>query len=93
MLDDIHEHVTIYETCWSMKPSNRVPAGEAQNLQIPGRRWESVSVDFITSLPKTKRGHNLIVVFVDRLTKMAHFVPTSDTVSAQGFATVFRDKV
>ena len=77
----------------SVKPSNQVPAGEAQSLQIPGRRWESVSVDFITGLPKTKRGRNSIVVFVDRLTKMAHFVPTDDTVSAQEFAAVFRDQV
>ena len=76
MLDDVRQHVTTCEVCRSVKPSNQVPAGEAQSLQIPGRRWESVSVDFIAGLPKTKRGRNSIVVFVDRLTKMAHFVPT-----------------
>ena len=93
MLDDIKQHVTTCETCRSVKPLNQVPAGEAQSLQIPGRRWEIVSVDFITGLPKTKRGHNSIAVFVDRLTKMAHFVLTHDTVSAQEFAVVFRDQV
>ena len=93
MSDDIKQHVTTCETCRSVKPLNQVPAGEAQSLQIPGRRWEGVSVDFITGLPKTKRGHNSIVVFVDRLTKRAHFVPTNDTVSAQEFAAVFRDQV
>jgi transposase InsO family protein len=71
----------------------QVLPGEAQSLQIPGRRWESVSVDFITGLPKTKQGHNSIVVFVDMLTKMAHSLPTNDTVSAQEFAAVFRDQV
>ena len=70
-----------------------VPAGKAQSLQIPGRRWEIVSVDSITGLPKTKRGNNSIVAFVDRLTKMAHFVPTNDTISAQEFAAVFSDQV
>ncbi len=93
MLHDVKAHVTTCEVCRSVKPSNQVPAGEAQSLQIPGRRWASVSVDFIMGLPRTSRGHNSIVVFVDRLTKMAHFVPTDDTVSAQDFAAIFRDQV
>jgi hypothetical protein len=48
-------------------------AGLLQPLSVPSFKWESVSMDFITQLPVTKRGHDAIVVFVDRLTKMVHF--------------------
>ena len=92
MGDDIKQHVTTCETCPSVKPLNQVPAGEAQSLQIQADAGRASVWDFITSLPKTKRGHNSIVVFVDRLTKMAHFVPTNDTVSAQQFAAMLRDQ-
>ena len=46
--------------------------------------WQSVSMDFITQLPETSRGHDAILVFVDRLTKMVHFAPTRIDVSAEG---------
>lgn len=93
MLGEVDKHVRSCEVCQAVKSSNQKPSGELQPLQIPGRRWESVSVDFITGLPVTKKGHNAIVVFVDRLTKMTHFVATNDTVSAQQFAEIFRDAV
>ena len=41
----------------------------------------------------TKKGYNAIVVFVDRLTKMTHFVATNDMVGAQQFAEIFRDAI
>ena len=41
----------------------------------------------------SKKGYNAIVVSVDQLTKMTHFVATNDTVSAQLFAKIFRDAV
>ena len=93
MLKDITEHVKSCETCQAIKPTNQKSAGELQPLQIPGRRWESVSVDFIMGLPKTKRGHNAIVVFVDRLSKMTHFIAVNDTISAEQFAGIFRDEI
>ena len=55
-----------------------------QPLQIPGGRWESISVDLITQLPMTESGNTKIVVLVDRLSKMVHFaaVPTAFTSSS-----------
>ena len=41
-------------------------------MDIPLRRWSSISVDLITQLPETVNGNNCIVVIVDRLSKMVH---------------------
>ncbi|GJP49622.1 hypothetical protein CLOM_g8808 [Closterium sp. NIES-68] len=53
------------------------------------RTLESVSLDFITYLPNTRDGHTAILVFVDRLTKMVHFVTTTTDVSAEDTAKLF----
>jgi len=44
-------------------------------LDIPQWKWDSISIDFVTHLPRSMRGHDLIWVIVDRLTKCAHFLP------------------
>ena len=46
-------------------------------------------MDLITGLPSTKEGHDAIVVFVDRLTKMVHAIPTTTTVDARQLADIF----
>jgi transposase InsO family protein len=50
-------------------------------------------MDLIVSLPLTSVGHTAIVVFVDRFSKMAQFVATTDQVSAKDFALLFRHHV
>ncbi|KAJ9525206.1 hypothetical protein QJQ45_020746, partial [Haematococcus lacustris] len=84
-------------------------AGKARQFQIQGNlmyhtgrgtrrlyiphRWEHVSMDLITQLPSTAAGHDAIVVFVDKLTKMIHAVPTTTTVTAPILARIFFDHV
>jgi len=51
-----------------------------------------ISADFITKLPLAQR-YNSILVVVDRLTKMVHFVPTTEKTSAEGLARLFKDNV
>nr|GEW65302.1 reverse transcriptase domain-containing protein [Tanacetum cinerariifolium] len=46
-------------------------------------KWERITMDFITKLPKTSNGHDTIWVIVDRLTKSAHFIPTRGTDSME----------
>ncbi|GJP69044.1 hypothetical protein CLOP_g25671, partial [Closterium sp. NIES-67] len=75
--------------CVRNKLDTKKPGGLLQPLEIPDKTWESVSLDFITDLPKTRDGHTAILVFVDRLTKMVHFVATTTYVSAEDTAKLF----
>jgi len=49
------------------------------------KAWTHISVDFITKLPLVK-GYNSILVVVDRFTKIAHFIPTTERMNAEGLA-------
>jgi len=51
-----------------------------------------ISVDFITKLPLAQ-GYDSILVVVNRLTKMVHFIPTIEKMSAEGLARLFRDNM
>jgi len=44
-------------------------------LDVPEWKWDSISMDFVTSLPNTPRGNDAICLIVDRLTKSTHFIP------------------
>ena len=50
-------------------------------------------MDLITQLPLTDRGHTAIIVFVDRLSKMVHFVPAHTDMGSEEFAQVFLREV
>ena len=75
MRKDIKKYIQTCDTCQRTKPTNQHPSGLLQPLSTPARRWEEITMDFIVQLPLTKQGHDAIVVFVDRLTKRAHFQP------------------
>jgi len=59
---------------------------------IPEKLWTHISADFITKLPLVQ-GYNTILVVVDWLTKMVHFIPTTEKTSAEELARLFRDNV
>ena len=90
---NVQNHIHKYESCQHNKGTNPLPAGSPQPLPIPEWPWDSVSVDFIVQLPKTKAGYDAILVFVDRLTKMMHLAPCKITVDSEGTATLFVDNV
>jgi hypothetical protein len=69
---DFMRHVNECVTCQQNKSEHALPAGLLQPLPIPKKKWESISMDFITGLPKVQ-GNDCIYVVVDRLTKFAHF--------------------
>ena len=46
-----------------------------QPLPIPTWKWDEIGLDFIIGLPRTQKGNDSIWVIVDRLTKVAHFIP------------------
>ncbi|GKB14774.1 putative reverse transcriptase domain-containing protein [Tanacetum coccineum] len=51
--------------------------------EIATYKWENITMDFVTKLPKTSIGQDTIWVIVDRLTKSAHFLPMKETVSME----------
>jgi len=59
---------------------------------VPEKPWTHISADFITKLPLAQRYDSILVV-CNRMTKMAHFVPTTEKTSAEGVARLFRDNV
>ena len=59
---------------------------------IPEKVWTHISADFITKLPLAQ-GYDSILVVVDRFTKMAHFVPTTERTSAEGLVWLFKNNL
>lgn len=75
---DIRRFVHQCDTCQRIKTPAHKPHGLLQPLPPPSRPWESISIDFITDLPKC-HGYDSIMVVVDRFTKMVHCLPCTKT--------------
>nr|GEV50995.1 reverse transcriptase domain-containing protein [Tanacetum cinerariifolium] len=79
----IAEYVGKCLTCSRVKAECQKPSGLLVQSEIPTWKWEKITMDFITKLPKTSTGHDTIWVIVDRLTKSTHFIPTQETDSME----------
>ncbi|GJY93043.1 putative nucleotidyltransferase, ribonuclease H [Tanacetum coccineum] len=79
----IAEYVGKCLTCSRVKAECQKPSDLLIQPEIPTWKWERITMDFITKLPKTSSGHDIIWVIVDRLTKLAHFIPTRETDSME----------
>ncbi|GJZ58792.1 putative reverse transcriptase domain-containing protein [Tanacetum coccineum] len=79
----IAEYVGKCLTCSRVKAECQKPSGLLIQPEIPTWKWERITMDFVTKLPKTSSGHDTIWVIVDRLTKLAHFIPTKATDSME----------
>jgi hypothetical protein len=66
--------------------SDRPPLGL---IPVPSERMRQISLDFIVGLPVTKNGNSGILVIVDYLSKYALFEPVPDTLTAEGFGSLF----
>ncbi|KAI3784162.1 hypothetical protein L1987_43256 [Smallanthus sonchifolius] len=72
---DIAPYVSKCLTCLKVKAEHQRPSGLLEQPEIPVWKWECISMDFISKLPHTSRGHDSIWVIIDRLTKSAYFLP------------------
>lgn len=72
-----------------VKAECKHPCGLLQSILIPKWKWEVISMDFIIFLMRTFRQHDSIMVVVDKLTKVAHFILVKSTYSASHVAQVF----
>ena len=93
MQQDINPYVRGCELCQRNKSASGKTAGKLQPLPVPEQIWEDISMDFVGPLPVTKRKHDFILVVVDRLSKMAHFLPCKSTIDGPGTARLFIDRI
>lgn len=83
MKRDIVEYVALCDICQRVKVEHQKPAGLLQPLKIPEWKWEEIGMDFITGLPRTPAGYDSMWVIVDRLTKVAHFIPARQPIQVR----------
>jgi hypothetical protein len=90
---DTHAYIKKCLSCARNKPAMQKPYGQLSPLPVPEKPWDSVSMDFITDLPKTTNKNDAILVVVDRLTKMTHFIPCAISCTAQQACDLFIQNV
>nr|GEW33721.1 putative reverse transcriptase domain-containing protein [Tanacetum cinerariifolium] len=105
MKADIATYVSQCLTCAKVKAEHLKPSGLLQQSEIPEWKWENVTMDFVTGLPRTPSGYDLIWVIValsgydsiwvivDRLTKSAHFLPKKKTDSTEKLAELYLKEI
>ncbi|KAD2394100.1 hypothetical protein E3N88_41077 [Mikania micrantha] len=89
MKKDIALYVGKCLTCSKVKAEHQKPSGMLQQPEIPQWKWEQISMDFITKLPRTSSGYDSIWVIVDRLTKSAHFLPIREDFKMEKLAKLY----
>ncbi|GJZ90675.1 putative reverse transcriptase domain-containing protein [Tanacetum coccineum] len=83
MKAEIATYVSKCMTCAKVKAEYQKPSGLLVQPKIPEWKWENITMDFVTKLPKTASGQDMIWVIVDRLTKSAHFLPAKENDSME----------
>ncbi|GJS16837.1 putative reverse transcriptase domain-containing protein [Tanacetum coccineum] len=79
MKANIATYVSKSLTCAKVKAEHQRPSGLLVQPEIPQWKWDNITMDFVTKLPKSSQGYDTIWVIVDRLTKSAIFVPMRET--------------
>jgi len=92
VIRDVGKYVEGCDLCQRMKNRVEEPAGKLKLSEVPEKPWTHLIVDFIMKLPVVA-GKDAILVVCDRLSKMTHFVATTEGTSAEGLARLFRDNV
>ncbi|GKB11340.1 retrovirus-related pol polyprotein from transposon TNT 1-94 [Tanacetum coccineum] len=80
-------------TCSKVKAEHQRPSGLLQQPEIPEWKWDNITMDFITKLPRKKSGHDTIWVVVDRLTKTTHFLAIREDYSIEKLARLYIEEI
>ncbi|KAL8451288.1 hypothetical protein Emag_002817 [Eimeria magna] len=91
--DFVKRYVETCVRCQMSKAVTQKPAGLLHSLSIPAKRWDSISMDFITGLPLSTKGNDAVMVVVDRLSKVAHFIPLPVSSTAADIAALFTREI
>ncbi|GJW30621.1 putative reverse transcriptase domain-containing protein [Tanacetum coccineum] len=90
---DIAIYVSKCLTCSKVKAEHQRPSGLLQQPKITEWKWDKITIDFITKLPKRKSRHDTIWVIVNRLTKSAHFLAIREDYSTERLARLYIDEI
>ena len=90
---EVADYVSKCLTCQKVKVEHQKPSGTLQHLEIPQWKWEQITMDFVTGLPRTSTGHNAIWVIVERLTKSAHFLPIRVDYTLERLARIYIQEI
>jgi hypothetical protein len=90
---NIAKYVASYGICQKVKAEHKRPAGLLKALEIPEWKWENIAMDFVVGLPRSPRDKDAIWVVIDRLTKVAHFIPMKQTSSATDLVPLYIKEV
>jgi hypothetical protein len=93
MKRDLAKYVSLCDSCQWVKAEHQRPARLLQPLKIPEWKWEEIRMDFIVGLPRTQAGYDSIWVIMDRLTKVAHFIPIKMTYSGAKLAELYISRI
>ncbi|GJT78609.1 putative nucleotidyltransferase, ribonuclease H [Tanacetum coccineum] len=93
MKRDITIYVSKCLTYAKAKAEHQRPPGLLQQPEIPKWKWDNITMDLITKLPRLRNGHDAIWVTVDRLTKSAHFLAIREDFSTEKLARLYIDVI
>ncbi|GJR98506.1 putative reverse transcriptase domain-containing protein [Tanacetum coccineum] len=90
---DIATYVSKCLTCARVKAEHQRPSGLLVQPEIPEWKWDNITMDFITKLPRSSQGFDTIWVIVDRLTKSAHFLPIRENDPLDKLARLYLNRI
>ncbi|GJS43631.1 putative reverse transcriptase domain-containing protein [Tanacetum coccineum] len=93
MKADIATYVSKCLTCARIKAEHQRPSGLLVQPEMPEWKWDNITMDFITKLPKSSQGFDSIWVIVDRLTKFAHFLPIRENYPLDKLARLYLNRI
>ena len=93
MKKDIANYISRCMECQRVNVEHMHPTILLQPLPIPKWKWEVVTIDFITKLPRTTRQYDSITVVVDKLMKSTHFILVKSTHKATNIAEIYMKEI
>ena len=93
MKREIAKFVNECDVCRRVKAKHQRPAGLLHPLPIPEWKFDRIEMDFVTGFPKSKKGNDSIFVVIDKLSKVAHFLPVKESISAAQLVELYTSRI
>ena len=92
VMRNVRKYIEECDLCQRMKNRTEKVAGKLKLGEVPEKQWTHILVDFIMKLPIVVE-KNMILVVCNRLSKMTHFITTTEGTTVEGLVRLFRDNV